>query len=429
MPACSHSSRLMSDSILNAEVTILTPGSVPGITAGSGAPTGTSTNGALYIDETSGNLWQYTTSWAQIGNLKGATGSNGTRGTIYQGHFSASGSLPSSGIENGDFATVGSNSEVWQVVTGVWVDQSVSLEGATGPANSLAIGTVTTLSAGSNATASITGTAPSQTLNLGIPQGAAGSGGSESSAFAGAGWTDDFIDPDWAGSNSTRWSAWYTGNAGYGPVSGQNTIHTPDHPGQVVLVNGTTSGSQVGFVTNWDNGCEIGQASKVVVRFVIQAVTIQTLPGNPGQFYFGITDNDFTSIQNGCVVMFDPGDAATNWCTWTMGPNTDAGATKNVALNISNGTWYEWIISYTPGVNCKFYGRVWTPGQTGTPPLLFTHTTTMPSVTAEQYITMFGETFAGSSPSDCQFNVDLVQLAIYGPTADRIYGDSVLGSF
>lgn len=50
--------------------------------------------------------------------------------------------------------------------------------GATGPANSLAIGTVTTLPPGSPATATITGTPPAQTLSLGIPQGATGSGGS-----------------------------------------------------------------------------------------------------------------------------------------------------------------------------------------------------------------------------------------------------------
>lgn len=49
--------------------------------------------------------------------------------------------------------------------------------GSTGPANTLTIGTVTTLAAGASATATITGTAPNQTLNLGIPQGAAGSGG------------------------------------------------------------------------------------------------------------------------------------------------------------------------------------------------------------------------------------------------------------
>jgi hypothetical protein len=47
------------------------------------------------------------------------------------------------------------------------------LVGPTGPANSLSIGTVTSLNPGQNATATITGTAPSQTLSLGIPKGTA----------------------------------------------------------------------------------------------------------------------------------------------------------------------------------------------------------------------------------------------------------------
>jgi hypothetical protein len=45
------------------------------------------------------------------------------------------------------------------------------LVGPAGPANSLAIGTVTTGAAGSSASAVITGTAPSQTLSLTIPRG------------------------------------------------------------------------------------------------------------------------------------------------------------------------------------------------------------------------------------------------------------------
>lgn len=49
--------------------------------------------------------------------------------------------------------------------------------GDPGPANSLTIGTVTTLPTGSDATASITGTAPNQVLNLGIPKGEQGDDG------------------------------------------------------------------------------------------------------------------------------------------------------------------------------------------------------------------------------------------------------------
>lgn len=47
------------------------------------------------------------------------------------------------------------------------------LIGPTGPANSLSIGTVTTLAPGEDASATITGNAPTQTLSLEIPQGAA----------------------------------------------------------------------------------------------------------------------------------------------------------------------------------------------------------------------------------------------------------------
>lgn len=51
--------------------------------------------------------------------------------------------------------------------------------GSTGPANSLAIGSVTTGAAGSSASATITGTAPSQTLNLIIPRGNTGATGTQ----------------------------------------------------------------------------------------------------------------------------------------------------------------------------------------------------------------------------------------------------------
>ena len=54
---------------------------------------------------------------------------------------------------------------------------SAGAPGAPGPANTLSIGTVTTGAAGSSAAASITGTAPSQTLSLTIPRGAQGAQG------------------------------------------------------------------------------------------------------------------------------------------------------------------------------------------------------------------------------------------------------------
>ena len=56
--------------------------------------------------------------------------------------------------------------------------------GPAGPANTLTIGTVTTVAAGGSATASVGGTAPNQTLNLGIPTGATGAAADWSTAQA-----------------------------------------------------------------------------------------------------------------------------------------------------------------------------------------------------------------------------------------------------
>ena len=56
--------------------------------------------------------------------------------------------------------------------------------GPAGPANSLSIGTVSTLSTGASATASVTGSAPTQTLNLGLPKGDTGEPGNANSGFS-----------------------------------------------------------------------------------------------------------------------------------------------------------------------------------------------------------------------------------------------------
>lgn len=61
--------------------------------------------------------------------------------------------------------------------SGTYTSWNVNIAGDIGPANSLAIGSVTTGAAGSSASASITGSAPSQTLNLTIPRGNTGATG------------------------------------------------------------------------------------------------------------------------------------------------------------------------------------------------------------------------------------------------------------
>lgn len=79
-------------------------------------------------------------------------------------------------------------------------------KGDTGATPNLQIGTVTTLSAGSNATASISGTAENPLLNLGIPKGADGSGGSGSFGEDGG-----YYAPSVDTSGNLTWTASKTG--------------------------------------------------------------------------------------------------------------------------------------------------------------------------------------------------------------------------
>ena len=95
------------------------------VTSGSGAPSGTPPEGTLYVDLATGDVHRYEAPWDVIGNIKGPEGDTGP-------------------------------------------------EGPAGPANSLTIGTV----GEGAADASITGTAPTQTLNLTLPKGDKGDTGS-----------------------------------------------------------------------------------------------------------------------------------------------------------------------------------------------------------------------------------------------------------
>jgi len=80
-----------------------------------------------------------------------------------------------------DTGTEAGKSFIWY--EGYWVELNPGTlgpqgsTGATGPANTLTVGTVTTLAAGELATVEITGTAPNQTVNFGIPTGADGATG------------------------------------------------------------------------------------------------------------------------------------------------------------------------------------------------------------------------------------------------------------
>ena len=101
------------------------------------------------------------TEW--LASLKGATGAPGA-----DGKDGTDGKTPYVG-DNGNWF-VGSDD------TGKPSRGEKGDKGDTGATPNLTIGSVTTLEAGQNATASITGESPDLTLNLGIPKGADGEG-------------------------------------------------------------------------------------------------------------------------------------------------------------------------------------------------------------------------------------------------------------
>ena len=86
---------------------------------------------------------------------------------------------PSSGNDEIWKPTVSEAGDIsWEKSSSTEAPAAQNIKGPTGITPNLQIGTVTTLAAGSDATASMGGTVENPTLNLGIPKGADGSGGS-----------------------------------------------------------------------------------------------------------------------------------------------------------------------------------------------------------------------------------------------------------
>lgn len=152
--------------------------------------------------------------------------------------------------------------------------------GAAGPSNSLSIGTVTTLSAGSSATATITGSSPVQTLNLGIPQGAAGS--SLALVFiakisqVGVNTPPTMVIKENTTAGTWTWTAsgfpgiYYLSNPSYAGINPNRiavfTTKDTSFPG---IITGSFSGSQVQFRfigTSWNATDGIVSGSSIEIR-------------------------------------------------------------------------------------------------------------------------------------------------------------------
>ena len=118
------------------------------------------------------------TVWASLGYMtQGAAGTDGSK--WYNGA-----GAPSTTHADGDYYLNNTNDDIYQQAAGAWGSAISNIKGTTGsagPANSLAIGTV----AEGTAAATITGTSPSQTLNLTVPKGDTGNTGPANSLSIG----------------------------------------------------------------------------------------------------------------------------------------------------------------------------------------------------------------------------------------------------
>lgn len=105
-------------------------------------------------------------------NLKGDKGDKGEdgKGVRIVGTLPNPGALPTPPLNDDDAYLIDGDLWVWDSINNTWVNVGniQGPAGPPGPANSLSIGTVVS---GTTASATITGTAPSQTLNLVLPKG------------------------------------------------------------------------------------------------------------------------------------------------------------------------------------------------------------------------------------------------------------------
>ena len=117
--------------------------------SGSGAPSGgTPLAGDMYYETSNYHLWIYTTSWGDLGSIQGATGAAGTRGSTWSsGAGSPNGSVSGNA---GDMYYESGNYHIWLCGGGTsWTDEG-SIQGATGATgpNSVSTATASTLGDG-----------------------------------------------------------------------------------------------------------------------------------------------------------------------------------------------------------------------------------------------------------------------------------------
>ena len=212
-------------------------------------------NVAYYSTTSANTATPPSSPWSVLGSASSGGGSLNYRGAWTASTTYAVGDLVTNGgslYESPSAFTSGStfNSSNWNLLAGV---------GATGPAPTLTMGTVTSLSPGATPTASFSGSGGSYTLNLGIPQGTAGTNGSNGTS------------PTLAIGTVTSLSAGATPTASFS-VSG--TTYT--------LSLGIPAGSNG---TNGSNGSTPTLAAGTVTALAAGATPTITIGGTPPELH------------------------------------------------------------------------------------------------------------------------------------------------
>lgn len=125
--------------------------------------------------------------------------------------------------------------------------------GSIGPSTNLTIGTVTTGAAGSSASASVTGTSPSQVLNLTIPRGDAGAGSGDVTAASSFGTDNRIIRSDGTG-KGVQVSSITASDAGDIEVKYSDTSANRTAGVSVAVVNASASAGPYGVENQYGFG-------------------------------------------------------------------------------------------------------------------------------------------------------------------------------
>lgn len=193
---------------------------------------------------------------------------------------------------------------------------SIGAVGPAGPANSLNAGTTTTLPAGSPATATITGTPPSQTLNLGIPQGAPGSAGNPAGPSFALNFANSGVTSFQADSSITATPSTHNINSNSFIAAGPPVldIHNP----------------------SFDSGVSVPCDSSTDIGPALQAAWNKMLSD---------TNNGGAQIN-----IISPGSSVVN-CLWVNPTTFSYGSFRSVNINIQGGLQLGTTWSIPSGVN------------------------------------------------------------------------------